>query len=138
MTSPPRWTGAALAAAAALVALVTLLPQGDGWAWGAPLAELHWYATGLSSEATLLQLVGNLFLLAPLAVLAGNRWQALAAPRRLAAVALAVAVGIEVLQWLLPLGRVVSPMDAALNAAGALLAGGAARLFSPPAVPRAA
>ncbi|MBW0117977.1 VanZ family protein [Pseudonocardia abyssalis] len=30
---------------------------------------------------------------------------------------------IELLQWLLPLGRVVSPVDALLNAAGAVLAG---------------
>ena len=61
--------------------------RGPGWAWGAPLTELRWYATGLDSEATVLQLVGNL------------------------------------LQWALPLGRVVSPLDAALNALGAVLAG---------------
>jgi hypothetical protein len=37
---------------------------------------------------------------------------------------LAVAVGIELLQWALPLGRVVSPLDAVLNTVGALAAGG--------------
>jgi hypothetical protein len=58
------------------------------------------------------------------------RWPALAAPRRLAGAAVAVAVGIEALQWALPLGRVVSPVDAALNTAGALLAGGMAALLS--------
>ena len=35
----------------------------------------------------------------------------------------AVGTGIELLQWALPLGRVVSPVDAALNAAGAVVAG---------------
>jgi len=39
------------------------------------------------------------------------------------AVAVAVAGGIELLQWALPLGRVVSPVDAALNATGAVVAG---------------
>jgi VanZ family protein len=41
----------------------------------------------------------------------------------LAALAVAVGTGIELLQWALPLGRVVSPVDAALNAAGAVIAG---------------
>ncbi len=130
MTPPPRRVDAALVAAAALVAVLTLLPQGGSTAWGVPLDELRWYATGLSSEATLLQLTGNLALLGPLAVLAVLRWPALAAPRRLAGAAVAVAVGIEALQWALPLGRVVSPVDAALNTAGALLAGGMAALLS--------
>jgi hypothetical protein len=127
------WAGAALAAAGALVALLTLLPQGGGWAWGAPLAELRWYAAGLSSEATMLQLSGNLVLLAPLAVLAVLRWPALASPLRLGGAALVFAVGIELLQWALPLGRVVSPVDAALNTLGALLAGWAAAVLATPA-----
>jgi hypothetical protein len=46
----------------------------------APLTELRWYATGLDSETTLLQLVGNLLLLAPLAVPAALRWPRLGAP----------------------------------------------------------
>jgi glycopeptide antibiotics resistance protein len=121
---------AALVATAVMVAVLTLLPQGGGTAWGAPLDELRWYATGLASGTTLLQLTGNLALLGPLAVLAVLRWPALAAPRRLAGAAVAVAVGIEALQWALPLGRVVSPVDAALNTAGALLAGGIAALLS--------
>ena len=133
MTASPRRLDAALAAAAALVALLTLLPQGGVTAWGAPVDELRWYAGALTSEATLLQLTGNLVLLAPLAVLAVLRWPALATPRRLAAGAVGVAVGIELLQGLLPLGRVVSPVDAALNTVGALLAGGAVALVSAPA-----
>ena len=128
-----RWLDAGLAAAAAMVALLTLLPQGQGWTWGSPVDELRWYATGLGSEGALFQLVGNLALLGPLAVLAVLRWPALAAPHRLAGAAAAVAVAVELLQWVLPLGRVVSPLDAALNTAGALLAGGAAALLTIPA-----
>lgn len=127
-----RWLDAALAAAAAMVALLTLLPRGRGWTWGSPLDELRWYATGLGSEGALFQLVGNLALLGPLAVLAVLRWPALAAQHRLAGAAAAVAVAVELLQWVLPLGRVVSPVDAALNTVGALLAGGAAALLTAP------
>jgi glycopeptide antibiotics resistance protein len=119
-----RQLDAALGATLGLVAAVTLLPTGRGWSWGAPLVELRWYATGLSSEATMLQLAGNLALLAPLAGLAVLRWSALARPGRLGAAALAVAGGIELLQWALPLGRVVSPLDAVLNTVGTLAAGG--------------
>ena len=121
-----RRTGldAALGLAALAVAWLTLTPAGgSGWEWGAPLTELRWYATGLGSEATVLQLVGNLLLLAPLAVLALSRFPRLSTPPRLAALAVAAGTGIELLQWALPLGRVVSPVDAALNATGAVAAG---------------
>ncbi len=119
-----RGLDAALLLAALAVAWLTLTPAGgSGWAWGAPLTELRWYATGLDSEATVLQLVGNLALLVPLAVLAVLRRPQLGTPPRLAALAVAAGAGIELLQWALPLGRVVSPVDAALNATGALAAG---------------
>ncbi|NEK56379.1 VanZ family protein [Geodermatophilus sabuli] len=115
---------AALVLAALAVAALTLTPAGgSGWAWGAPLTELRWYATGLDSGATLRQLLGNAVLLVPLGVLAVLRWPALGTPLRLAGLAVGTASGIELLQWALPLGRVVSPVDAALNAAGAVLAG---------------
>jgi glycopeptide antibiotics resistance protein len=81
----------------------------------------------------MLQLTGNLALLGPLAVLAVLRWPALGSPARLGGAAAAVAVGIELLQWALPLGRVVSPLDAALNTVGALLAGGAVAALAGPA-----
>jgi glycopeptide antibiotics resistance protein len=114
----------AVVCAALAVALLTLGPTGrTGWAWGAPLTELSWYATGLDSEATLRQLLGNAVLLVPLAVLAVLRWPSVGTPLRLGGLAVGTAAGIELLQWALPLGRVVSPVDAALNAAGALLAG---------------
>jgi hypothetical protein len=105
------------------VALLTLLPSGSGWAWGAPVSELRWYAAGWNSETAMLQLAGNLALLGPLAALAVVRWPALAVPRRLAAAAVAAATAVELLQWALPLGRVVSPVDALLNATGAVLTG---------------
>ena len=71
----------------------------------------------------MLQLTGNLSLLAVPAVLAVLRWPALGRLGVLAAVALAMAAGIELAQWALPLGRVVSPLDAVLNATGAIAGG---------------
>ena len=114
---------AGLAAASVVVAVLTLLPQGGGWAWGSPATELRWYVTGLDSTATVLQLVGNLALLTAPAVLAVLRWPALGRPGPLAAAALTTGAAIELLQWALPLGRVVSPLDALLNAVGAVGAG---------------
>jgi hypothetical protein len=112
-----------LVAASAVVAALTLLPQGDGWAWGSPASELRWYVTGLGSTTTVLQLLGNLALLTGPAVLAVLRWPALGRPGPLTAAALTASTAIELLQWALPLGRVVSPLDAVLNATGAVLAG---------------
>jgi hypothetical protein len=118
-----RRLDAGLAVAAAIVAVLTLVPDGRGWAWGAPLTELRWYASGWDSTSTMLQFTGNLALLGPLAALAVLRWPHLASPRRLLAASLTLAAGIELLQWVLPLGRVVSPVDALLNATGAIVTG---------------
>ncbi|MGY1702958.1 VanZ family protein [Geodermatophilus sp. SYSU D00697] len=115
---------AAVAASVALVVALTLLPAGGGgWAWGAPLAEARWYVSGLDSGATLVQLVGNVVLLVPLAVSAVLRWPLLRRRGVLTVKASAAGTAIELLQWVLPLGRVVSPLDAALDAAGAVAAG---------------
>jgi hypothetical protein len=130
-TRAPHLDGAAtrsnrqllLASALAAVAALTLMPVGTGWTWGDPAAELRWYVTGLGSEATLLQLLGNLCLLAAPAGLAVRLWPAAGRTAVLAVLAVGAAGGIELLQWALPLGRVVSPVDAALNAAGAVAAG---------------
>jgi hypothetical protein len=118
-----RLLDAGLAAALTLVAVLTLLPTGGGRSWAAPMAELQWYATGWGSGTAMVQLFGNLLLLGPLAALAVLRWPALAAPRRLAAASVAAGAAVELLQWTLPLGRVVSPVDALLNASGAVLTG---------------
>ncbi|SFF84305.1 VanZ family protein [Blastococcus tunisiensis] len=107
----------------AVVVLLTLAPTGSGWTWGAPLAELRWYASGWDSPTAMLQLTGNLALLAPSAALAVARWPGLAVPHRLAAASVGGATAIELMQWALPLGRVVSPLDALLNAAGAVAGG---------------
>jgi len=50
------------------------------------------------------------------------RWLQLGTPRGLSALPATAAGAIELLQWALPLGRVVSPVDAALDATGALVA----------------
>ncbi|MGY2078830.1 VanZ family protein [Modestobacter sp. SYSU DS0657] len=113
-----------LAGVLLLVALVTLTPAAAGvTSWADPVAELRWYATAAERPGVAVQLVGNLLLLAPAAVLAVLRWPALRPPARLGTVAVAAGAAIELLQWQLPLGRVVSPVDAALNAAGAVVAG---------------
>ena len=112
-----------LAGALAVVAALTLTPEGTGWAWGSPVTELRWYATGLDSAATLRQLVGNLGLLVVPAALAALLWPALGRPASLVPAALAAGLSIELLQAALSLGRVVSPLDAALNATGAIAAG---------------
>ena len=103
------------------VAVLTLSPAGTGWAWGAPGQELQWYA-GLSEDART-QLLGNLLLLVPTAVASVVLWPRLGEQPHLVRAALAAGATIEVLQWLLPLGRVVSPVDAVLNAVGAATAG---------------
>ncbi|MGY1787403.1 VanZ family protein [Geodermatophilus sp. SYSU D00698] len=115
---------AALAVALTVVAALTLLPTGDaGWAWGSPAVEAHWYLAGLDSPATVRQLLGNLLLLTPVAAVAVLRFPVLRRPAVLAGAAVATGAAIEVQQWLLPLGRVVSPLDALLNATGAVAAG---------------
>jgi len=120
----PRAVGQLVLGVALLaVAALTLTPEGTGWAWGSPLAELRWYAAGLDSPATVRQLVGNLGLLVVPAVLVVALWPAAGRIGCLTGLAVGAATGIEVLQWLLPLGRVVSPLDAALNALGAVAAG---------------
>src|ERR1700712_4010043 len=118
----PAW---ALGMATSLVAviLITMTPRGSGWAWGSPLDEARGSLTGLDSPATMAQLAGNLLLLVVPFGLAAARWPALGRLRLLAGLSLAAGSTIEFLQWALPLGRVVSPLDALLNATGALAAG---------------
>ena len=127
MSTPARRRGleAAVAGTLLLVALLTLSPTGaGGWAWGDPATELHWYATAASSGTAAAQLLGNLLLVAPTAVLAVLRWPALRRPAVLLVAAFGAGVVIELTQWALPLGRVVSPVDALLNGVGAVVAGG--------------
>src|SRR3954452_5547829 len=122
--TPPggRWA-LGMATSVMAVVLITLTPRGTGWAWGSPLDEARWYLTGLDSTATMEQLAGNLLLLVVPFGLAAARWPALGRVRLLAGLSLTAGSTIELLQWALPLGRVVSPLDAVLNAIGALAAG---------------
>lgn len=110
-------TAVALLLSLGAVAILTLSPAGTGWSWGAPLQELQWYAA-LSGQART-QLVGNVLLLTPVAAAATLLWPRLGTRAYLPGWVLAAGGAIEVLQWLLPIGRVVSPVDALLNAAGA-------------------
>jgi hypothetical protein len=85
--------------------------------------ELRWYLTGIGSPATMVQLIGNLALLAVPAALVVMRWPAWGRTGPLTALFLSAGTCIELLQWALPLGRVVSPLDAVLNATGAVASG---------------
>jgi hypothetical protein len=105
-----------------LAGVASLTPQGTGWKWGDPLTELRWYATGLGSPTTMAELFGNLALLALPAAFAVRIWPGLGRLPLLVAGSLAAGASIETLQWLLAIGRVVSPLDALLNAGGAILA----------------
>jgi hypothetical protein len=90
-----RALGPAVLLAVLGVAVLTLAPTGrPGWAWGSPLLELCWYVTGLDRSTTLLQLLGNLVLLAVPTALAVLRWPAFRTPLRLAALVGAAAGGI--------------------------------------------
>lgn len=123
MTSRRAALGALLVVALAVVARLTLTPSGTGYALASPVRELRWYVDGLGSPAATVQLLGNLLLLAVPAFLAVRLWPRLGRPLALVAVALAAGAAIELAQYALPLGRVVSPLDALLNAAGATAAG---------------
>jgi hypothetical protein len=120
--TPLAWT-LCLLVSSALAVLATLTPKGTGWAWGSPVVELRWYLTGIGSAATMVQLIGNLALLAVPAALVVMRWPAWGRPRPLTALFLSAGTCVEFLQWALPLGRVVSPLDAVLNATGAVASG---------------
>jgi hypothetical protein len=105
-----------------LVGVATLTPEGTGWRWGDPMTELQWYATGAGSPSTMVEFVGNLALLALPAAFAVRIWPRLGRLPVLIAAALAAGTSIETLQWVLAIGRVVSLVDALLNATGAVLA----------------
>ena len=111
--------GAVLLSCLAVIALITLLPRGTGWAWADPKTEIGWYLRDPWGPTAFIQWFGNLVLLTVPVGLATAWW-----PNRAGLVlgaAATTAVAIETLQGLLPLGRVVSTVDAGLNVLGAVL-----------------
>ena len=113
---------AVLVVSCLLVATVTLTPVGIGWAWADPVDELRWYLADPTAPSVLTQWGGNVLLLVVPAACAVHVWPQLGRPGTAMAVAATSASAIELAQWLLPLGRVVSPLDAVLNTAGAVAA----------------
>jgi len=84
----------------------------------ADLAEVlaaHW-------ETAFVQVGGNLLVFAALGALLPVRTARLASPARIAAVAAAASLLVEVLQYVLRLGRVSSVDDVLINVAGAVVA----------------
>jgi glycopeptide antibiotics resistance protein len=73
------------------------------------------------------QVGGNLLVLAALGFALPLRWRWFARPVRVAAAAGAVAVSVEVLQYLLAIGRHSSIDDVLVNVAGAVLAASCSR-----------
>jgi glycopeptide antibiotics resistance protein len=84
-----------------------------------PLLDLVEVLRG-DPRAALVQVAGNLLVLAAFGFFAGRAWPTRC--WRVIAVAAAVAVSIETLQYVLDLGRVASSDDVLLNTAGAALA----------------
>ncbi|MBN6050891.1 VanZ family protein, partial [Nonomuraea sp. RK-328] len=77
---------------------------------------------GASPGEVLTQVGGNLLVFAALGALLPVRGPRFASPARVAAVAAAASVTVEVLQYVLRLGRYSSVDDVLLNTAGAVLA----------------
>lgn len=75
----------------------------------------------------LAQVTGNLLFLAAFGFFAPIRWRAFAGAGRLVVAGAVVSASIEVIQYLLDVGRVSSVDDVLLNATGAFLAGLASR-----------
>lgn len=90
---------------------VTLVPLAD-------LADLFTAPGSTVAE----QLGGNLLVFATLGFCLPMRWPLFADPARIAVVGIAASAGVEVLQYLLDIGRQSSVDDVLVNTAGALLA----------------
>jgi glycopeptide antibiotics resistance protein len=101
---------------------MVLTPRGTGRALDlVPFADL---AGQLGAASAVEQIGGNLLVFAALGAAAPMRW---AIGWRVVAVAAAGSVAIELVQYVLAIGRVSSTDDVLLNAAGAALAAAASR-----------
>ena len=88
------------------------------------LVPLHDLPSWLSGDAgtAAAQVIGNLAVLAGVGLLLPVRYAWAASPSRILMIAVAAAVTIEALQWVLAIGRVSSLDDVLVNTAGAVLA----------------
>jgi glycopeptide antibiotics resistance protein len=124
----PRWRAEILIVAGTLPWLVmAFAPQPAPSA--IDLVPLNDLATQAADAPAVLvaQVVGNLLFLAAFGFVAPIRWPGLAGPVRLLAAGAALSTAIEVIQYVLDVGRVSSMDDVLINATGALLAGLASR-----------
>jgi glycopeptide antibiotics resistance protein len=98
------------------------VPPGTVMTYLVPLSDLQ---AQLSQPLPfiVIQLVGNLLVLAALGAAAPVRFAALAGPLRLLALGAGCSLLLELLQQVLATGRVFSVDDIALNAIGCLLGG---------------
>ncbi len=78
------------------------------------------FGGGTAGGSTLVQLIGNALLLLPAGALAALRWPWCRRVGRMTLVSLGVAAAIEVVQWVLDVGRVSATDDVILNACGAI------------------
>ncbi|MEU5864716.1 VanZ family protein [Nonomuraea sp. NPDC047529] len=96
----------------------------------ADLADL----VGASWETVLVQVGGNLLVFAALGALLPVRTAAMASYGRVAAVAAALSITVEFLQYALRLGRFSSVDDVIMNTAGAVLAASVTRRWWAPRI----
>ncbi|RJL36187.1 VanZ family protein [Bailinhaonella thermotolerans] len=127
-----RWVLGLVVALAALAVflwvlarvLLTPVPGAEGEAAGnlEPGASLRFYLDRPGVRAALLQVGGNLVLMAPLGVILPLVAERLRGPLRVGLVAGLLSLAAEVAQGVLVLGRAFDADDVILNTAGAVLA----------------
>ena len=94
---------------------------------GAGIVPIFGGDGGTPARSALMQALGNIALLAPLAALVPLRISRLRSVPKVVLAALLLSVGIECAQWLLQLGRVSATDDVLLNTFGAALGASATR-----------
>lgn len=99
-----------------------------------PFSEVPWYLYHLDPLDSLVQIVGNLFVFAAFGAAAPVRWRLRVGT--VAAMAAAGSASIEILQYVLDIGRTTAADDVLLNTAGAVLAALATRRWHRLRTPR--
>lgn len=111
----------------ALVLILVTMPVGDSHSSTLDLMPGADLADAYTDGGSLWQVLGNLFLLLPLAALVPLRVPRLRSVRRIALLALVLSVLVEATQFVLHNGRVTSTDDVLLNTLGAVLGAAATR-----------